>query len=217
MKTLDIGLDVDNVLYPYATVIARWTERRKGLPPGTLDDLARSWTWYEDQWGITHEEFMEHFRSGVHAGVIFTEGDPVEGSLAAVRRLHSAGHRLHYVTNRAIPGVSEDHAWQATHRWLHDHGFPVDSLTVAADKNVVPTDVFLDDSPDNIRALLLNKHPHPLLWDRPHNQGAVLCEAHCVTRIRSWPAFERVVETIAKMPAFGAAEEKRTALAKAAA
>lgn len=199
--SLDIGMDVDNVIYPFATVITRWAERRKGLPPGTLDDRALTWTWYRDQWGIDGQEFAEHFTSGVHAGVIFTEGDPAEGSVSALRRLHNLGHRIHYVTNRAVPGVSEDHAWQATHRWLHDHGFPVDTLTVSADKAVVRTDVFLDDSPDNVQALLEAGHPHPLLWDRPHNQyrghrAADLPRLLNPVRVHDWHAFERVVDAI---------------------
>lgn len=210
MRTLDIGLDIDNVLYPWSTVMTRWVERRKGLAPGTLDDHALSWTWYKDQWGMTSEEFLEHFTAGVHAGVIFSEGDPSPGSVSCVRRLAAAGHRLHYVTDRAIAGVSVEHAWQVTHRWLHDHGFPVDSLTITPDKASVGTDVFLDDAPHNIDALFAAGHPAPLVWDKPHNQrlrtrGAALdvrrAPLNSPIRVRDWHGFERVVETLADIPA----------------
>lgn len=190
-ERLDVGLDVDNVLYPWSTVYTRWVERRKGLLPGALDDVALSWTWYRDQWGMETDEFLKHYTAGVLAGVIFTHGDPDIGSVSTARRLHEAGHRLHYITNRVIPGVDEEHAWFKTFEWLSRHGFPIDSLTVSADKNSVRTDVFLDDSPQNIAALVSAEHPKPLLWHRPHNDGAVL--PLFTRRVRSWHEFERIV------------------------
>lgn len=192
---LDIGLDIDNVLYPWSTVMTRWTERRKGLLPGTLDDIALSWTWYKDQWGMGSGEFLEHFTAGVQAGVIFAEGDPTQGSVSTARRLHNAGHRLHYVTDRAIDGVTKEHAYNVTHRWLHDAGFPVDTLTITGDKASVKTDVFLDDAPHNIEGLVAAGHLFPLLWDRPHNRGARV--QHPAIRVRTWLSFERVVGTVA--------------------
>lgn len=194
MRTLDLGLDVDNVLYPWSTVFTRWVEVRKGLEPGALDDHALTWTWHKDQWGMSTEEFLEHFTAGVQAGVIFAQGDPASGSVSCLRRLAAKGHRLHYVTNREIPGVTSEHAWQVTHRWLHEHGFVVDSLTIAADKASVPTDVFLDDSADNVRDLVKAKHPNPLLWDRPHND---LWTPLGSVRVHDWHGYERIVETIA--------------------
>ena len=191
VRTLDIGLDIDNVLYPWSTVFTRWVERRKGLPPGTLDDHALSWAWYKDQWGMTSVEMLEHFTAGVHAGVIFAKGGAASGSVSAVRRLSHAGHRIHYVTDRAIFGVTEEHAWTVTHAWLHDQGFVVDSLTITGDKASVPTDVFLDDGPHNIEALLDAEHPHAWLWDRPHNESADL------PRLYTWHQFETSVEAVA--------------------
>src|SRR5690606_29280768 len=80
MTPLVVGLDVDNVLYPFSTVFCRWAERERGLPPGTLDDVALSWTWYKSQFGpytMTSAQFVETFARGVRSGVIYTEGDPM--------------------------------------------------------------------------------------------------------------------------------------------
>lgn len=202
MRTLDIGVDVDNVIYPWTTVYTRWVEHQKALTAGTLDDIPHTgWHWYRDQWGMSDEEFMEHYVSGVEAGVIWRVGDPPSGALATLRRLHNAGHRLHYVTNRKIPGVSLDYAHAATTWWLGVYGFPADSITVSADKGAVPTDVFLDDSPENVRALLLAGHKHPLLWDAPHNQRDRVCEDwRCAIRVHSWPGFERVIAAVSTLP-----------------
>lgn len=195
MRRLHLGIDVDNVVYPYSTVMARWTEKDRGLPVGALDDVALSWTWYEDQWGITSQEFTEHFRRGVHAGYIFTAGCPTEGSVATLRRLVDAGHTVSYVSAREVPGVTKDLAWHRTSAWLKEHGFPMPHrVRISDDKSVVDTDVFLDDGPHNIRALTAAGHPCPLLWDRTHNRDEYVAGA---IRVHSWHGFERIVGTIA--------------------
>lgn len=192
---LQLGIDVDNVIYPYSTVMARWTELDRGLPVGALDDIALSWTWYKDQWGLTSTEFMEHFRRGVQAGYIFTEGCPTEGSVSTLHRLVAAGHEVIYVSAREIPGVSEGTAWRKTHEWLRRHGFPQpDRLVISDDKTVAETDVFLDDGPHNVLELKNAGHPYPLLWDRPHNQRVAVPG---VTRVHSWSGYERIVTTLA--------------------
>lgn len=207
---LDLGIDVDNVIYPWLSVYTRYVECRKGLQPGTLDDIALSWTWYKDQWGMETPEFLEHYTAGVHAGVIFHEGDPLPGSLAAMRRLQLAGHRLHYVTDRVIEGVTEEHAFTATHAWLHRHGFPVDSITITADKSSVKTDVFLDDAPHNIHALYDAGHPLPVVWSLPHNE--MLPWGYW--RAHSWRDFEllanRAPMPIPAAPATLASDRKDT-------
>jgi hypothetical protein len=195
-RTLDIGLDIDGPIYPYPSVLGRWCERAKGLPAGTFDDHPLTWAWFKDQWGMEVDEYRELHAAGVRAGVVFSKGGPVEGSVAAIRRLHLAGHRIHYVTNRAFNGVDEQHAYDVTHRWLHDHGFVVDSLTITADKASVPTDIFLDDSPENIAALEDAGHPLPVLWDRPYNRHPSVGGL----RVNDWHEFELVVRMKAVGP-----------------
>lgn len=184
-----LAMDVDNVIYPYSTVMARWTERRKGLAPGTLDDVALSWTWYRDQWGISGEEFMEHFRTGIEAGFIYVEGCPSEGSVSTLRRLANAGHQIVYVTDRAIPGIDEWVAYDRTADWLNQHGFPEPAnVVITGRKHEVESDVLLDDKPENVYAAHEAGHPLPLLWDRPHNR-----RAGALFRVHSWHGYERII------------------------
>ena len=192
MSGIDIGLDIDNVLYPWATVFTRWVEERKGLKPGVLDDIALSWNWYKDQWGMTLDEMQDHFRAGVRAGVVFAQGSATEGSVAAVRRWANAGHRIHYVTDRANAGIDIEHAWEVTHTWLHGQGFVVDSLTITPDKASVKADVFLDDGPHYIRAMIAEGQQHAWLWDRPHNRHEDL------PRLYTWHQVDSSVAAVAE-------------------
>lgn len=190
---LHLGIDVDGVLYPFHSVIARWIEKNRGMRPGVLDDIPLSWAWYRNQWGLDSDEFLEHYASGVRAGVVFSHGDPLPGSLHTIRRLADAGHKITYVSARAIPGISPNLAWTKTATWLRQHGFPHHArVVISDDKAAIPTDVFLDDAPHNIEALTAAGHEYPLLWDAPYNQDAKVPH-----RVRSWAGFVRVVETLA--------------------
>ncbi|MER5889401.1 hypothetical protein ABT160_36730 [Streptomyces sp. NPDC001941] len=184
-RTLDIGLDVDGVLYPFVEVISRYAEGVLGRP---CSSDAGSWDWYERQWGLSGEEFFALCGKAVHDGVLFTEGAPLLGALEAADALARAGHRLHYVTARAIGGVPASLAWHRTAAWLSRWDFPVDSLTIAADKGCRPTDVFLDDSEGNCDALVDSGHPRPVLWC--HGPVAV----HRAERVFEWDEFLALVE-----------------------
>lgn len=193
MSPLTVGLDVDNVLYPFSEVMTRWAERYAGLRPGSLDDVAHTWTWYRDQWGWTGEDFLDAFEAGVLANVVFTEGDPSPGALHAAVQLHDAGHRIEYVSDRQLPHVDAVTAEFKTRHWLRRHGFPQwEHVTITPDKASVRTDVFLDDKPENYDQLLVAGHRHPLLWTRPHNRLA----REDRVRIDNWSMFRRYVDQV---------------------
>ncbi|WP_327358850.1 5' nucleotidase, NT5C type [Streptomyces sp. NBC_01304] len=184
-RKLDIGLDIDGVLYPFVDVISRYATDVLERPCSAEPE---SWDWYVHQWGLTAEEFFALCGRAVHDGVLFTQGDPLPGALEAADALARAGHRLHYVTARAVAGVPASLAWHRTAQWLGKWDFPVDSLTIAADKGCRPTDVFLDDSPGNCDALVDAGHARPVLW----------CHApiadHRAERVFDWPEFLALVE-----------------------
>ncbi|MEU1896044.1 5' nucleotidase, NT5C type [Streptomyces pristinaespiralis] len=191
-RTLDIGLDIDGVLYPFVDVVARYAEGILGRP---CSAKAESWDWYVHQWGLSEREFFALCGRGVHENVVFTEGAPLPGALEAVRELARAGHRLHYVTARAITGVPAPLAWRRTAAWLAAWDFPVDSLTIAADKACRFTDVFLDDSPGNCDALVDAGHPRPVLWCH----GPIT--AHRAERVFDWDEFLALVDAESAAPA----------------
>lgn len=197
MSTLTIGMDMDGVLYPYTTQLARWGEHRLGLEPGSLNDEAKEWYFYRD-WGWSDDEFLAHHRAGVLAGVLFTEGHPLPGSVSGLRRLYRAGHTIHYVTDRAFPGFPEPEAAEVTWHWLRRSGFPVGRgtlLTVTKDKASVDADVFLDDGPAYIRRII-EAGKRAIVWDAPYNRTL---EVPAV-RVISWLGFEYEVTALASAP-----------------
>jgi hypothetical protein len=182
--SLDIGLDVDGVVYPFIRVIADYASKVLGRPCSAEPE---TWDWYERQWGISSDEFWDLCRRGVSDGVLFTVGEPLPGALEATKQLAASGHRLHFLTSRSITGVSTSLARELTSNWLEDWAFPVDSLTITEDKACRATDVFLDDSPHVYDALVAAGHPRPILWSHP---GTL---SHPAERVLTWGEFLEIV------------------------
>lgn len=188
-----IGLDLDGVVYDWVASMAAaaqqlWGREASALPP------ARTWDFWRDQWGFSLDEFLTLYREGVRAGVVFTHGGPYPGAREAVAQMRADGHTVHVVTDRGLPDIAEL-SQQATFTWLEQHGMAVDSVTFAADKTVVPTDVFIEDRVENY-IHLDEAGSHPVLIDRPYNLH--LPDAR---RVPDLPAFARYVRQLAAAPA----------------
>lgn len=185
VTALEIGVDLDGVIYPFAHEVTKAREMRDGVPHGTYNDEPGSWTWYQDDWGMDFEHFDELCRYAIQAGV-YESGVPTTGSLYTLRRLTEDGHRIWYVTDRARHGLTKAAAAHLTSRWLHTHDFPQRAnLLITADKASLPTDVFLDDKVSNVEALVAAGCPRPLLWHTTHNAGLQFDLERCM----SWAQF----------------------------
>lgn len=190
-----VGLDVDNVLYPFTEQYTRYAERIHDLEPGTLDDVAYSWAWYKDQWGWTTEKFMDTYVEAVKRG-IWLDGDPRPGALPMARTLVNDGHRIVYVTARHVSGTKESIlpsvAQVQTVEWLGRHGFPFpENVVVIEDKHEILTHVFLDDGPHIVESLDEHGHRHPVLLNREHNRGADYWN-----RVEDFPSFVDYVRRV---------------------
>lgn len=189
--TLRIGVDLDEVVYPFVDVFALWVHETTGRP---LEELgtAQRWEFYED-WGYPLDEFLRLFAAGVDAGFVFRKGLPAPGALDALHTLKRAGHSLHVVTDRSIGSCAQ----ASTEAWLQEHKVPYDSITYAADKTIVRTDVFVDDKPENVLALR-EVGCAAFMWDNGRKDQA---EFPVEWTVRSWGEFVEQAE--AHEPQYG--------------
>jgi hypothetical protein len=166
-----VGVDLDGVIYNFAVHIRRYLVEYEGHDAGALSHLD-SWDFWT-MWGWDDERFARACDAAVDAGVLYATGEPNVGAVEALRRIAGAGHSLHVVTARTS-GTAASAAFVATQAWLDCYGVPYSSLTMSADKTVVPTDVFIEDHLPNydalvgagVRAYLLNQP-----WNAPHDDG----------------------------------------------
>ncbi len=168
MKMLNIGLDLDGVVYDYAASVRQYLSVALDRPLESFPDPTEYR--FAELWcpGMSEEEFAEHIHAGVDAGVIFGFGVPYSTGIASsVSRLMQLGHQVHVVTARSAG--SPGRAQEATEAWLRNHYIGYSSLTLTTDKTSVPCEVFIEDYLGNIDALEANG---TTCWvvNRPWNQ-----------------------------------------------
>ena len=145
-----LGIDLDGVCYDFASSVRAYLVHAGIRFQHQCPEPTR-WEFYED-WGLSLDEFLTTCHRGVEAGIIFTHGDPFEGTVEALRAMRDAGHTLHIVTDRSFGRSGASPA--ATSAWLDLHGIPFDSLTFSADKTLLRLDAMVDDKPSNYAALV---------------------------------------------------------------
>ena len=81
------------------------------------------------------------------------------GAAAALRRLSQAGVRIRIITHRLYLKYFHEEAVQQTVAWLDHHGVPYWDLCFMKDKGAVGADLYIEDSPENVRALRAGGNP----------------------------------------------------------
>lgn len=137
---MNIGFDIDGVLYPWHGSIYRYFTEFKNY----ADSYTEFWTHY---W---HIPSVQEYISYLTTVPIFCEdSNPVNGALELLNSLDSEGHTIHYITNRP------DEVILATHHYLQSHKFPQnENLYIGKDKPTyargVNLNLFIDDREKNI-------------------------------------------------------------------
>lgn len=164
MSGLRIGVDIDDVLFPWyetAHTICEAAGITNGATPTT-------WSPHE-QYGCTLDQWLEVLSDATVDGTLYG-GAPYPGTVEALTRLRDAGHTVHLVTARGFLAHG-DLIREQTIKWLADHAIPHDTLTFSKRKAVVRTDYFIDDSEKNVKELAdLHDGPIVYLLDQPHNR-----------------------------------------------
>ena len=170
VETLDVGIDVDGVLYNFVDALRRQVSKQY---QDTSFPEAYRWNFYQD-WGLDDDEFHHHYAAGVLNKELLWEGTPYPGTKEAWYSIRSMGHRIHIVTDRRPQGAEEE-AINATLHWLNTHGFHADSIQFSPDKTLILEKVenphkvfFIDDRPENVHDLL-NAGVHAYILNRPWN------------------------------------------------
>lgn len=175
-----IGVDLDGVIYDFTHEATLVCAKHLGVDPHTLEQAA-TWNFYES-WGLSGKTFWDIIHDGVVNGLVWCNGEPMEGSVEALTALRDDGHSIHICTNR-------EPYEEATINWLKSSGVPFDSVTITKDKTILSgVDFFIDDYEGNWRALVEAGVKHVVVMDQPWNHH--LSEA---TRVHSWHEFVEYV------------------------
>ncbi len=165
MRTLDVLIDIDGVLYPFPEMFTPYASEQLGRE---LELDTTRWEFYEE-WGVDYAGFVELVTQGVTDRRLWWEGAPYADVPGAIARLQDAGHRLHLVTARDITGAEA--AMAATNHWLGEHDLVVESVNLAQDKPTVMGGLGLDPA----RCVAVDDGPqHVLAWEAAGVYAVVL-------------------------------------------
>lgn len=177
-----LGIDLDGVV---ADFNGGWMQRYNEEHGAELTpDMVVSW---DGLYQLTHfpdmGEFWRWARNHGGGPTVFRHLEAYTGAVETLRRLNREGHDIVIVTSKP------DWAVHDTFEWLADNRIPTREVHCLDDKWLVECDVYLDDSPYVVPALV-KQRPDAVVcrfvrsWNTPV-EGAV--------DVHSWDEFAAVV------------------------
>lgn len=148
-----LGVDLDGVcadFYGYMRkVAAEWFEK-------DISKLPKKVTYGLPEWGLDlkqPDQYKSLHRFAVTARGLFKEVPMIPGARSTLRTLSNEGYRIRIITHRLFIQYFHAIAVEQTIRWLDHHGIPYWDLCFMKEKDQVGADIYIEDSPDNIRQL----------------------------------------------------------------
>ena len=151
-----LGVDLDGVVADFYAgmrpIAAEWL----GVPVASLTPTP---SYALTDWNLdTAGTYEDLHRFAVTQRNLFGELTPLPGAPAALRRLSQQQIRIRIITHRLYIKYFHEQAVQQTVAWLEHHGVPYWDLCFMKDKAAVGADLYVEDSPDNVRALRADGH-----------------------------------------------------------
>ena len=175
-----LGIDLDGVV---ADFNVGWMERyNREFGTDLHHSQVVSWDGLHK---LTHFPTMDDFWAWAQLGAtsFFRDLPAIEGAVESLHEL-AREHRIVIISSKFDWAIPDTLAWLAEHRVL------AREIHFVWDKTTVPCDVYLEDAPANVEALVL-AHPRSLVcrmirpWNRPV-EGAV--------DVADWAAFGATVQ-----------------------
>jgi beta-phosphoglucomutase-like phosphatase (HAD superfamily) len=142
------GVDLDGVVADFIQGLKPIAAEWLGVPVTSLTDEV---SYGFREWNIGDYEDLHRFALKERA--LFASLPLIEGAAPALRRISSQGIRIRIITHRLYIEWFHRQAIVQTVEWLEKYGIPYWDLCFMAAKSSVDADVYVEDSPTNIRAL----------------------------------------------------------------
>jgi 5'(3')-deoxyribonucleotidase len=150
-----LGVDLDGVCADFygrmREIAAEWFER-------PLKELTTDVSYGLPEWGVKGDEYQSLHRFAVTERDLFRTVPMIPGARRVLRHLSNEGYRIRIITHRLFIRYFHELAVTQTIHWLDHHGIPYWDLCFMKEKDQVGTDIYVEDSPDNVERL--RKHGH---------------------------------------------------------
>lgn len=148
-----LGVDLDGVCADFygalRPIAAEWSGKR-------ANQLPKKVSWGLPEWGIkSDDDYQALHRFAVTQRNLYRDMKPIKGAAAALRLLdRNKKLRIRIITNRLYIKYTHQIAITHTVEWLDRYGIPYWDLCFMKEKAEVGADLYIDDSPSNIKSLL---------------------------------------------------------------
>jgi 5'(3')-deoxyribonucleotidase len=153
-----LGVDLDGTCADFygglRPIAAEWL--------GVSDDsLTPNVSWNLPEWGVSRAPggYKKLHQFAVTQRNLFRDLKPLPGAPQILRKLSAEGVRIRIITHRLFIKYFHRTAVQQTVDWLDGHDIPYWDLCFQADKSAVGADLYVEDSPSNVRLLREAGHP----------------------------------------------------------
>lgn len=162
------AVDLDGVVVDYYKAIrpiaAEWLNRPE-------KELTDNFSYGFKEWGLPQTGELGYsymHRWAVREKDIFAEADAIPGAAYTLRRLSAERIHIRIVTHRLYVGGLHAKVVAQTVQWLERHNVPYCDLCFMKDKVSVGADLYIDDSPTNIKAFAAEKKDY-LIYENSTN------------------------------------------------
>ena len=163
------AVDLDGVCADFygglRPIAAEWL----GVP---IETLPTDISWDLPEWGVDTApggyEALHKF--AVTQRQLFANLRPMAGCPQALRRLSEENVRIRIITHRFFIKHFHKVAAEQTVEWLDRHDIPYWDLCFMKEKAAVGADLYVEDSPDNVRRLRAQGLP-TIVFTQPTNRG----------------------------------------------
>jgi 5'(3')-deoxyribonucleotidase len=150
-STFVLGVDLDGVVADFYGALRPVAAEWRGLK---TEDLTEDVSYGLKEWGITGAEYQELHRFAVTQREIFFTQPAMPGAAAALRRLgYHDSIRIRIITHRLFLKYTHEMSVRQTVEWLEAYGIPYWDICFMKAKGEVGADLYIEDSPGNIKAL----------------------------------------------------------------
>ena len=161
-----VVIDLDGVAYDFVDALGDHAAKYYQAPKGCYPP-AKTYDFYEKQWGWTFDSFMSLYADGVSNGNVFWQGPPIAGTIEGWLKLKlHPDIRIQVVTDRRPVGA-EQAAKDATKAWLHHHRLWYDQLDFTDQKLDVVTAYNVSLGEPDVYTI----EDKPETWEAYHDAG----------------------------------------------
>jgi 5'(3')-deoxyribonucleotidase len=187
-----LGVDLDGVCADYSTAMRPIAAEWLGVPER---DLPEDHDWAMTRWGVHPEEVFPLLRFAVTERDLYRSMPMLAGAGPALRRL-SAHVSIRIITHRLVVQHAHQRVVAETVEWLDHHGIPYTDLCFIGPKGEVDADLYLEDGPHNLRALL-GAHRDVIAFSHYYNRDVRMPRDH---RALDWREAEPLVDAHLRLP-----------------